>query len=215
MNRHLRALTIVAGIAILVGVAVFVSLKSREDVAAESDTASSPIQVNSVFADFEAKTLEGKGIRLSQFHGKLVVVNFWASWCGPCVEEMPSLIKLVKAFPQDLELIAISGDSTREDIESFLKSFPELKTMANIHLVWDETKALSQKYQIYRLPESVLVDQQQRAIKKVAGSINWAADDAFQYVRQLVAAGGKSSDGAEATGPNGVQPNSKTSKSDK
>jgi thiol-disulfide isomerase/thioredoxin len=190
MNRHLRALVIVLGIAVLAGVATFWALSGRKAATEEQGTTlTSPVQLKAVLADFEAKTLDGQSLRLSQFRGKIVVVNFWASWCGPCIEEMPSLIKLVRAFPKDVELIAISGDSSREDIESFLKSFPELKTLPNIHLVWDETKSLSQTYQIFKLPESILLDGQQKVVKKISGIINWSAPDAFEYMKQLVATG--------------------------
>lgn len=187
MNRHLRALLVVLGIAFLTGVVVLWTLKAREADSMESGAVSRPVELNEVLSDFEANNLDGKQVRLSSFAGKIVVINFWASWCGPCVEEMPSLIKLVSAFPQDVELVAISGDSTKEDIESFLKSFPELKTLPNVHVIWDENKSLSQKYEIYKLPESILVNGERRVIKKISGIINWAAPDAFDYIRQVSA----------------------------
>jgi cytochrome c biogenesis protein CcmG/thiol:disulfide interchange protein DsbE len=185
MNRHLRALLVVVGIAILTGVVALWALKGRESSSAEVGINRRPVELNQVLEDFEAKDLDGKEVRLSSFAGKIVVVNFWASWCGPCVEEMPSLIKLVSSFPQDVVLLAVSGDSTKEDIESFLKSFPELKTLPNVHVVWDENKSLSQKYEIYKLPESILVDRQRKVVKKISGIINWAAPDAFEYIKQL------------------------------
>lgn len=187
MNRHLRALAIVFGIAILATVVALVILNSKDTAVDAAQGNSQPVVINSVLPDFEAQSLSGEKIRISEFAGKIVVVNFWASWCGPCVEEMPSLIKLVKLFPQQIELIAISGDSTREDIDSFLKSFPELQTLPNIHLVWDESKSLSQRYQIYRLPESVLLDGQRKVVKKISGSIDWASSDAVEYIKDLAA----------------------------
>lgn len=196
MNRHVRALLIVGGIALLAAVAGLWALNRPSSETDAGQVLKSPIQLNTVMPDFETKALDGKPLRLSNFQGKIVVVNFWASWCGPCVEEMPSLINLVKSFPNEVALIAISGDSTRGDIDSFLKSFPELKTLPNIHLVWDEDKSLSQKYQILRLPESVLLDPQQKVIKRIAGTINWSAPDALAYIKQLWADSQKQSGSA-------------------
>jgi thiol-disulfide isomerase/thioredoxin len=113
-------------------------------------------------------------------------VNFWASWCGPCIEEVPSLIKLLKTFPNELELIAISGDSNQADIDSFMKSFPEMKTLPNIHVVWDADKSLAQKYQIFRLPESFLLDKDLKLIKKISGTIDWHTEDAIAYIKQVI-----------------------------
>lgn len=160
--------------------------KTQETADRAAEAVKGSILINQELPGFESKTLDGRGIKLSQFKGKVLVVNFWASWCGPCVEEVPSLIKLMQAFPNDLELIAVSGDSTREDIDSFMKSFPEMKTLPNIHVVWDEDKKLSQQYQIYRLPESFLLNKELKLVKKITGTIDWHTDDAVAYIKQLV-----------------------------
>lgn len=189
MNKHLRALLIVGGLAVLIVVAVL-AYKGQNRMDAEADAeanAQKMVQLKEPLPPFTAKALDGKEIQLSQFKGKVVVVNFWASWCGPCIEEVPSLIKLLKTFPNDLELIAISGDSNQADIDSFMKSFPEMKTLPNIHVVWDTDKSLSQKYQIYRLPESFLLNKDLKLIKKISGTIDWHTEDAISYIKQVIA----------------------------
>ncbi|MBS1972204.1 MAG: TlpA family protein disulfide reductase [Bdellovibrionales bacterium] len=188
MNKHLRALLIVGGLAVLIVVAVL-AYKGQSRMEAEADAeanAQKMVQLKEPLPPFTAKALDGKEIQLSQFKGKVVVVNFWASWCGPCIEEVPSLIKLLKTFPNDLELIAISGDSNQADIDSFMKSFPEMKTLPNIHVVWDADKSLSQKYQIYRLPESFLLNKDLKLIKKISGTIDWHTEDAIAYIKQVI-----------------------------
>ncbi len=188
MNKHLKALLIVGGLAVLIVVAVL-AYKGRNRMDAEADPgaiARKLVQLKEPLPPFRAKTLDGKDIQLSQFKGKVVVVNFWASWCGPCVEEVPSLIKLLKTFPNELELIAISGDSNQADIDSFMKSFPEMTTLPNIHVVWDADKSLSQKYQIYRLPESFLLNKDLKLIKKISGTIDWHTEDAIAYIKQVL-----------------------------
>jgi len=203
MNKHLRALLIIGGLVLLMSAGYFTYKgQSQLNAGAGVDGASGQkkIQLKEPLPDFSGKTLAGKDIQLSQFAGKVVVVNFWASWCGPCIEEVPSLIKLLKAFPKDLELIAISGDSNREDIDSFLKSFPEMLTLPNIHIVWDADKGLAQKYQIYRLPESFLLSKELKLIKKISGTIDWHTEDAVTYIEQVIA-GAESADGASPKAP--------------
>jgi thiol-disulfide isomerase/thioredoxin len=185
MNKHLRALIIVLGI-VAVGLGITFFVKARQDAAMAVDTEKPVIALNQSMPDFESKTILDKSLKLSQFKGKVVILNFWASWCGPCVEEMPSLIKLVQTFPKDIELVAISGDSTIADIESFIKSFPELKTQANIHVIFDEDKKLSQQYQVFRLPESYVLNKDQKMVKKISGTINWNTEEALQYMGQLI-----------------------------
>ncbi|MGZ3747717.1 MAG: TlpA family protein disulfide reductase [Pseudobdellovibrionaceae bacterium] len=187
MNKHYKALLIVGGIIafILLGFGFYYH-RTQEAVNYMTDSIKGPVQINEKLSDFEVKNLQGVFLKLSQFKGKVIIINFWASWCGPCVEEVPSLIKLMKAFPDKLELIAISGDSTEEEIYSFLKSFPEMNILPNIHVVWDKDKHLSQQYQIYRLPESLLLNKDLKLVKKVSGAIDWHTGDAIAYIQQLI-----------------------------
>ena len=206
MNKHLRALLIVGGLTVLI-IAAFLGYKGQNRIDAEAGaqaTTQKMIQLKEPLPEFSGKDLNGKDIQLSQFKGKVVVVNFWASWCGPCIEEVPSLIKLLKTFPNDLELIAISGDSNQADIDSFMKSFPEMKTLPNIHIVWDADKSLAQKYQIFRLPESFLLNKELKLIKKISGTIDWHTEDAIAYIKQVVAG----TEPAAGAAPSAVAPQS-------
>jgi len=133
---------------------------------------------------FTAKTIDGVEVNSSQ-NGKLLIVNFWASWCEPCVAEISSLISLVKTFKGQISLIAISGDNSLEDIQAFLKSFPELKN-ENISIVWDESHSLMDKYGTDRLPESYVVGKDGKLVKKIVGSINWHTPDSEAFVRELL-----------------------------
>ncbi|MBK9323413.1 MAG: TlpA family protein disulfide reductase [Bdellovibrionaceae bacterium] len=185
MNKHLRAL-IVVFITVLFFSSIFFIIRKQRREASEKKSDVLAISIDKVAPDFDTKTIHERSISLSQFKGKLVILNFWASWCGPCVEEMPSLIKLIKSMPKDIELIAISGDSNIEDIHSFIKSFPELNSLPNIHLVFDRDKVLSQQYEVFRLPESFVIGKDQKIIKKISGTINWHSEEALEYMKKLV-----------------------------
>lgn len=130
--------------------------------------------------------LNGQEITSKSFAGKVVIVNFWASWCAPCLEEFPSMIKLVKEFKGDVILVAVSQDSNRADIDAFLKSFPEGKDPA-IHVVWDEKRDIGKAYEVDRLPESFLAGKDGKLVTKIVGTINWYSDESVAYIREILA----------------------------
>lgn len=133
---------------------------------------------------FELPLVEGGVFKLADHPDKIVLVNFWASWCAPCVDEFPSMIRLVNEFPEDLILVAVSRDSTRSDIETFLKAFPGVKK-PNIFVVWDETGEVAQSYRVERLPESFLAKKNFLLSRKIIGTIQWHTPDSVEFIRQL------------------------------
>ena len=103
--------------------------------------------------EIQKKSIDGVDVSTASFRGKVLLVNFWASWCEPCVAEVPSLIGLMDAFPNQMELVAVSEDNSLEDIQAFIKSFPKIKS-ANIHILWDQDHSLMNAYDSgQRLPE--------------------------------------------------------------
>lgn len=185
MKQHLKA-----SLAVLVGAVVciwiyhsFISPKLSEGPSSLYSTLET-MEKEGV-PNVTAKDINGTSFDLKSLHGKIVILNFWASWCAPCVEEVPSLIKLIKEFKGDVHLIAISGDSNLEDINVFLKSFPELKD-TNIKIVWDEDRSLMKQFSIARLPESLILDKEQKLAKKLVGSIDWYTSDSISYVTNLL-----------------------------
>jgi thiol-disulfide isomerase/thioredoxin len=185
MKNHLKAMAVVAVLAML-GLWGYVQLSQEKKTEIVSSTELQTKMEKEGVANFSAETLDKKKFDLASLKGKLVIVNFWASWCGPCVEEVPSLIKLVKEFKGDVQLVAISGDSSEKDIEIFLKSFPDLKS-ENIKIVWDQDRSLMQKFGISRLPESMILAKDQKLIKKIVGSIEWYTDDSKTYIKNALA----------------------------
>lgn len=132
---------------------------------------------------FEAKTLEGTSFNMSQFEGKLVILSFWASWCGPCVEEFPSMMSLLSQFPEKVVMIAVSSDYTQEDIGIFFKSLKLNTKLPNLYVTWDPDHTISKKYQVQRLPESFVFGKDQKLLRKVVGSIQWDQKDAVEFFR--------------------------------
>jgi len=186
MKNHLKAAAVVIVIA-LVCMLVFIQYNKKN----ENPEVASAADMQTKFEkdgveSFTMETLDKQKFELGSMKGKLVILNFWASWCGPCVEEVPSLIKLVKEFKGEVQLIAVSGDSSEEDINIFLKSFPELKN-ENIKIVWDQDRSIMKKFNVTRLPESMILDKQHKLIKKIVGSIEWYNEDSKTYVKSTLA----------------------------
>lgn len=130
-----------------------------------------------VFQNF----LDKKSYKLSELNKKIIIVNFWASWCAPCLEEMPSLISLAKKFDKDLVIVAVSGDNTEKELELFIRSFPEMKRQ-NIFIVLSDANQIMQNFGVERLPESFILNRKLKLKKKIIGSINWYTEDSVNYL---------------------------------
>jgi thiol-disulfide isomerase/thioredoxin len=134
--------------------------------------------------NFKLATLEGKAVEFKDFQNQVVIVSFWASWCGPCLEEFPSMIELVEKMNGKVKLLAVSQDSSKAEIEAFLKSFPKSNN-PNIYILWDEKHEVGQQYNADRLPETFVAGKDQKLVRKIVGSINWATPDAIRFMEEL------------------------------
>ncbi len=141
--------------------------------------------------DFLLTDLDGNKISLEKFRGKVVVLNFWASWCDPCVAEFPSLVKLVQHFKGRVVLIGVSADYNLSDIQLFLKTFKSTHQQ-NVYIIWDKDENLAKRYGTFRLPESYVIDPEGRLIRKIAGVENWASSDAYAFFDDLLLRSGHS-----------------------
>ena|GEM_PF-320680 len=127
--------------------------------------------------------VDGTPVKLSDYRGKIVIVNFWASWCNPCVEEFPSMIKLMSQFNKDVVVFAVSEDEAREDMQAFMKAMGLPKP--GFEIVWDEKKENMKAWGVEKVPETFLVGRDGKLIRKVLGIENWANDDAVGYFKML------------------------------
>lgn len=133
----------------------------------------------------EVLDLHEKPVNIGDFgKDKIVILNFWASWCEPCAEEFPSMVKLLKEFPQDLVILAISNDSSKSDIETFSKAFG-LLGVDGMHLMWDRDLKAARAFQVGKLPESYIFARDGRLLRKIVGTRDWANDDARAYFKVL------------------------------
>jgi len=155
----------------------------RGQEAPESTKILSEIEKNGV-PDFSISDLAGKTVTLRDFRGKILIVNFWASWCEPCIQEFPSMLKLVDTMKGEVALLAVSADYEKADIEPFLKALKVNSPF--IWVVWDKNQELAKSFGTFKLPESYILDGQGQLIRKVAGVEDWASSDAVAYFKDLV-----------------------------
>lgn len=131
----------------------------------------------------EAVDLNGKAFDLAKVSTPVVIVNFWASWCGPCVEEFPSMLKLVEAMGGKVTIVAVSMDDDEKDLRAFVKLFKVPR--ANFEVLWDRDKKVMGTYAVGKLPESYIVGHDRKLIRKVLGIENWATPSAIAYFKSL------------------------------
>lgn len=140
--------------------------------------------------DFTLNDLNGKPVSLHDFKGKIVLINFWATWCAPCVKEFPSLQRLVKKFKGQVVVVAVSYDRQRDDIDSFIRAFGG--TDDNFVILWDKERTTSRLYGTDVLPETYLVNRDHKLIRKIAGEALWDDPMALQFFEDIVNPGKES-----------------------
>lgn len=133
----------------------------------------------------EVFDLNGQSVNLGNFgRGKIVILNFWASWCEPCAEEFPSMLKLLEKYRQDVIILAVSNDSDKGDILTFSEAFG-LSKAPELYLLWDKDIKASRAFQVGKLPESYIFGRDGKLLRKVVGTRNWANEDAMSYFEML------------------------------
>lgn len=107
--------------------------------------------------EFSGTTIDGKRIELNDFKGKVVLIDFWASWCGPCREEMPFLIELYYHYHKSpFEIIAVNIDDKTENARKFMN---QLSEKIYFTIVQDSKQQIPPLYQIKGMPTSIVLDK--------------------------------------------------------
>ena len=122
--------------------------------------------------NLQVQDLKGEAFSLKQLEGQIVLLNFWASWCLPCYEEFPELIKTVQWAKGNIQLTAVSVDSSKKDIEVFLnkiKKEQDTWNLKNIHIIWDPNHEITKQFHVIRFPETFVLNRELKIIKKYTG----------------------------------------------
>ncbi|MDA0204935.1 MAG: TlpA disulfide reductase family protein [Acidobacteria bacterium] len=131
---------------------------------------------------FELAGDNGAGARLEDYRGKYVLLNFWATWCPPCVQELPSLNTLHRELePNGLVVLGISVDENKEAYEQFLDRFD-----VGFPTVRDPEMAVASRYGTNMYPETYLIDRDGLVVRKYIGGDDWMRPEIVNYLRSLL-----------------------------
>ena len=150
----------------------------------ESGKNSSVAKVNSPAPPFSVLSIsDGSALKLSDLTGKVVLLNFWASWCPPCREEIPSMMKLnITMTGKPFQMVAVSVDEGgKPAIESFFK---ESGFMLPTYL--DPGAKAARSYGVTGVPETFIVDKQGLIVKKIIGGADWNSPEVVSYLEGLM-----------------------------
>lgn len=149
---------------------------------------SKPSSIGTPAPDFTIQDSE-RSVTLSQFRGKILVLNFWATWCPPCIEETPSLVQLQKKFQnRGIEILAVSVDDDADAYHKFLKQYGiDMLTVREGGTKTDTgvISALANKYGTSKIPESYIIDRQGMIRRKFIGPVNWNQPEIVEYLSRL------------------------------
>ncbi len=142
------------------------------------------VRVGDASPDFRLQGLDGRSVSLSELRGKVVMVHFWATWCPPCVEEIPSIDRLSRSLPgDDFEVLAVSVDEGAGDaVRSFLQ-----RNGLSLPVLLNPDRSVAGRYGTFKFPETYLVDRSGIVRYKVIGAANWDNPDAIRTIKALIA----------------------------
>jgi thiol-disulfide isomerase/thioredoxin len=135
-------------------------------------------EVSADAPDFELPTRGGSQVRLEDLRGQVVMINFWASWCGPCRQEFPVLDQMYRKYkPMGFTLLAVNVESDRTDAERFLASTP-----VSFPIAYDAENTVSGVYGVSAMPTTLIVDRK--------GQVRWMhraykPGDENEYLNQV------------------------------
>ncbi|MEP3889512.1 MAG: TlpA disulfide reductase family protein [Hellea sp.] len=136
-----------------------------------------PVQPKMTF-----KLPDGAEMTLSNYKGKTILVNIWATWCAPCIAEMPMLDQLqAEKGSSKFEVVTISLDRTAQEAESWF----EKNNIKNLPLWHDSTYGVSGKLELPGVPTSIFYNGQGREIARVLGEVDWTSPEALALVDYL------------------------------
>lgn len=189
MKKNVFGLMVIALLALIVIINIFQDTRkgkgednTKGEISTQSaseegrdETISEGLSPGDIPPDFELKTLEGQTIRLSDYQGKKVILNFWATWCPPCKAEMPHLENYykTKAKKQNVEIIAVNltnaerGSNKLETVKSFADEYG-----LTFPIPMDETGEVGNTYQTITIPTSYIIDSKGTIHEKIIGPMD-------------------------------------------
>lgn len=135
------------------------------------------------FLDFTLEDLSGKKVQLSSLKGKVILINFWATWCPPCRAEMPGMEKLYQTMKSNPDFVLLAVDSQEDP--AVVKAFIE-KNKYNFPVLLDQDGAVTAQYSVRAYPTTYLIDRQGRVIGGLVGARAWETPETLRSLQKLL-----------------------------
>ena len=162
----------IGSVAVLAALGFFVFDSIRERIANVGDNA----------PGFKINTAVGKSMTEKEFGGRVLVLNFWASWCPPCKEETPSMNQMAQALgPKGLVVLGISVDENEQAYQRFLAS-----EQVSFQTALDPTGAISADYGTFKYPETYVISREGKVLRKYIGPRDWSSPDILKDLESLL-----------------------------
>lgn len=144
---------------------------------------SGTVELDVMAPDFTLAAMSGQDVTLSDYRDQVVVVNFWATWCPPCLAEMPSMETLYQTLKDEgLVLLAVNVEPNgRRTVPGFLNRNPH-----SFPVLFDEDGVVQQRYGVFRFPESFVIRKDGTVDDRIIGAIDWAHPEVLTYFRSLL-----------------------------
>ncbi|MGQ9628898.1 MAG: TlpA family protein disulfide reductase [bacterium] len=132
--------------------------------------------------DFALESISGQEVKLSDFRGKVVFLNFWATWCPPCRAEMPSMERLHRKFDgEDFAILAVDIQESAKTVRKFVNDFGLTFTV-----LLDTRGRVASQYGVRGIPATFIIDREGNAIGFAEGARDWASDASFRLFEFLL-----------------------------
>lgn len=136
---------------------------------------------------FTARNLKGNRVQLADYKGKVVILNLWATWCGPCRVEMPGLENLYRRYRSEgLEILAVSLDKgAPEKVQTFTDEY-----RLSFPVLLDPDREVESRYHTLTIPTTYVIDKKGMIVAEVDGAKNWESEETFEALEYLLKAAG-------------------------
>ncbi len=170
MSKKNLIATLLAGL--IAGAALFLAVHKPQ---------AGPVGVGDRAPDFTLPSLDSRALTLRDYRRQVVILNFWATWCPPCVEEAPSLESFAESTRgQGVTVIGVSVDQNVNELREFVSrhrlSFP---------IARDPDQALASRFGTYKFPETYILDRDGKVAEKIIGPIDWQDPRMLSFVHAL------------------------------
>ncbi len=160
--------------------------KAKPQNITQPDTPIERLEKNQPVPDFTFKDANGAAHNINDFKGKIVILNFWASWCPPCIKEFPHFISAAKEFNEKVVFVGVSSDLDQTAMNTFMSKIKLPESNKNFYVTLDDNGAITKDiFQTLRLPETILIDTNGIMRSKIIGA-NWDYDDLKTQIATLL-----------------------------